>query len=285
VIAIPLLAFLFAAAAAEPTPGPTVAREDTMSTEVAPLLVKAPRVTLEEILDRVARGEARRDSMIQDQSFRLTMRIMRNVMAKTPPILMQESVYQVYKKRPDKVRAVKLREWKEKQLQKKEDQKEGGSSGNLDFDADFGEEIVNFAFQPRARREFRYSIAGRDIVGNHLIYRIEFHPKSPLDPTNPSGLVWVDTNDFVIVRQEIRLDRSPIPAIIKGFDHMVVERQRDGDLWVLKRVLMRAELTFSIPKFGKAFDFALLFDDYATNHGIPDSLFTGPGKKPAGAGE
>ena len=35
------------------------AREDTMHTEVPEVLVTAPRITLDEILDLVARGEAR----------------------------------------------------------------------------------------------------------------------------------------------------------------------------------------------------------------------------------
>src|SRR5437867_2555507 len=42
---------------AQPAParsGPTMAREDTMHTEVPEVLVAAPRVTLDEILDRVA---------------------------------------------------------------------------------------------------------------------------------------------------------------------------------------------------------------------------------------
>ena len=49
--------------------GPTLAREDTLHTEVPEVLVAAPRVTLDEILDRVARGEARRESLLTEQAF------------------------------------------------------------------------------------------------------------------------------------------------------------------------------------------------------------------------
>jgi hypothetical protein len=45
---------------------------------------------------------------------------------------------------------------------------------------------------------------------------------------------------------------------------------------VLSRVLMRAELTFSIPHFGRTFDVGILFDDYHVNSGLPDSLFAKP---------
>ena len=55
---------------------------------------------------------------------------------------------------------------------------------------------------------------------------------------------------------------------------MVVERRRAGDLWVLSRVLMRASFTIPLPRIGRAFDLAMLFDDYHVNEGLPDSLFS-----------
>ena len=254
-----------AAPPSAPAGSPTLAREDTLSTEVSEVLVRAPRVTLAEILDRVARGEARRDSMLQDAAFRVTVRVLRNTKGAPAPTLMREAVYQVYRKRPDRVRAIELREYREKPGK--------GDDVKVDFGADFGEEIVNFAFRPEARRDFTYHIVGRDIVGGHLLYRIAFQPRSVIDPSMPSGLVWIDTNEFVIVRQEISFERSPVPALLKNVDRMVVERQRVGDLWMLSRVLMRVEMTFSIPRVGRAFDVAVLFDDYHLNTQLPDSLF------------
>jgi hypothetical protein len=274
-ILLPLAICLIATTPAPPAGGPTVAREDTLSTEVSPILVHAPRVTLEEILDRVARGEAHRDSLIHDQAFRTTIRVVRINRAPKPPTVIEEAVYQVYRRRPHQARAFKLREYRERP----EKDKDKGQGADVSFGDDFDESIVNFAFQPTARRDFTYSIAGRDLVGGHLIYRIAFRPRSVLDPTMPSGLVWIDTNEFVIVRQEVTFERSPVPLFLRGVDRMVVERQRAGDLWVLSRVLMRATLTFTVPHFGKEFDIAVLFSDYAVNHGLPDSLFTRGGRK------
>lgn len=245
--------------------GPTLAREDTMSTEVAEVLVTAPRVTLDEIIARVARGEARRESLLVDQTFRLTLRVFTNTLSAEPQLL-QENVSQVYRKKPNLVRVVPLREWKRKP---KDDRR-----GDIQVSSSMGEEVVNFAFRPEGRRAFRYRIEGRDLVGGHLIYRIGFEPRSRLDPSTPSGLVWIDTNDFVIVRQEVRFERSPAPILIKGIDKLVVERQNAGGFWVLKRVLMRAEMTIPIPHFGRAFDIALTYDDQRLNTGLSDSLFT-----------
>lgn len=269
---------LFAPASASPSgtipPGPTVAVEDTMHTSVPEVLVRAPRVTLAEILDRVARGEARRDSLLNDESFRAVIRLVANEAGPAKrPELESETVVRVYKKRPDRARSVTLREW-ERHPDKKKD-KDDQKSVNVRFRSDMSEEIVNFAFRPEARRDFKYRIVGRDLAGNHLIYRIAFEPRSPLDPTRPSGVVWVDTNEFVIVRQEVDFTRSPVPILLKGVHRMVIERTRVDSYWVLNRVMLRAELTFPVPKVGRSFDIGMAFDDYTVNTGLPDSLFTG----------
>lgn len=245
------------------TPGPTLAHEDTMRTEVPEVLVRAPRVTLDEILDRVARGEARRDSMIRDQQVLVTARVVSGV--DRAPQLLSERVFQVFKKRPNKVRSVTLRTY--------DRNPRGGANLEVNARGGFDEEIVNFAFQPAARKAFKYKIIGRDFVGGHVIYRIEFEPRSTLDPSQPSGVVWVDTNEFVIVRQEVRFHRSPVPVIVKDVRRMVVERRRFDDHWVLHRVLMRVEATLPLPRLGKSFDFSLRFDDYRINQGIDDAVF------------
>ncbi|HEY2954000.1 MAG TPA: hypothetical protein VGK89_01980 [Candidatus Eisenbacteria bacterium] len=272
-IPIPML-LAAALAAGAPAPGagptlPTVAVEDTMHTEVPEILVRAPRVTLEEILDRVARGEARRDSMMRDQAFTLTLRLTRDPAGARPPELLREHVERVYKKRPDKVRSVTLRDWSPRPKQR--------ADMSIDVRPRMDEEIVNFAFRPEARRDFRYRIVGRDLLGNRLVYRIAFQPRSSLDPTLPSGLVWVDTNDFVIVRQEVSFDRSPVPLFLKSVDRMVIERQRVDGYWVLKRVVLRAATSLPIPVLGSSFDLALRLDEYRVNAGLDDSIFVAHG--------
>jgi hypothetical protein len=260
---------LLSALALAPGPsGPTLAVEDTLHTQVPEVLVRAPRVTLDEILDRVARGEARRESLIVDQSFTTAVRMLRDVKSQThDPRLVEESVWRVYKKQPDKVRSVLLR--------RREGRPPRGAKANVDVDfkPGMGEEIVNFAFRPDAREIYRYRIVGRDLVGGHLIYRIQFEPRSAIDPLSPSGLVWVDTNEFVIVREEVRFERSPIPLVLKSVDRMVVERTRVQGHWVLSRVLIRGELTIPVPTIGKSFDIAMQFRDYRINAGIADALF------------
>ncbi len=275
---MPLLALVLAAAL---TPsGPTLATEDTMRVTVGEVLVRAPRVTLAEILDRVARGEARRESLLTDQTFLADARIVAHASerGKTPE-LFSESVFRVYRKRPNKVRSIVVRHYeapdpKEKDKDKK---KKPGEPLDVNFGPGMGERIVNFAFRPENRRDFNYRIVGRDLVGGHLIYRIAFEPKSLLVPGSPTGLVWVDTNDFVIVRQEVGFGRPPMPLFIERIDRLVVERTQVGQHWLLKRVLARITATWPLPRLGRSFDFALHFDEYALNSGLSDTLFTKPG--------
>jgi outer membrane lipoprotein-sorting protein len=252
-----------------PAGGPTLATEDTMRTDVSTVLVRAPRVTLEEILDRVARGEARRDSLMRDQSFTATLRVMRDVEGKKGPVLFAESVTKVYKKKPDKLRTIELRQYQERP------EKDGDDDFESDFSPSMGEEIVTFAFRPANRKNFRFTIEDRKLLGDHLVYTLAFEPRSALAVYEPAGRVWVDTKDFVIVRQEIEFRQSPVPLFLKDIKHMVVERTRAGEFWVLSRVLVRMELTVPIPRFGRAFDFAMGLGDYTVNTDLPDSLFAG----------
>jgi hypothetical protein len=285
-LATPALALAIAlpAAAAEPPRapghGPTVAIEDTMRTEVPPVLVSAPRVTLDEILDRVARGEAHRDSLLNDETYLVTVRVVGHTGEGQKPQLLEEGVAQVWKRRPGQSRTIQLRHW---QLHPA---KEKGVKVTVQTgaQADMSEEIVNFAFQPSARRDFKFHIVGRQVLGDHLIYRIAFEPRSPLALDLPGGTVWVDTRDFVIVRQELSFEQSPIPLFVRGIRHVVIERERVDDVWVLSRLLARVDMTLPMPRYGRSFDIGIQFTQYALNKGLPDSLFVLPasaGKKEA----
>jgi hypothetical protein len=244
------------------SPGPTLATEDTMYTEVPPVLVSAPGG---------ARGERRRDSLMVDQSVLVTLRLVRDADRGRPAELLTETVMRVYKRKPDLVRTQVLRDYKASDERKKR----VGLAVNARARGGMDEEVVNFAFRPEARHRYRYHILGRDLVGGHLVYRIAFEPRSLLDPTEPRGVVWIDTNDFVIVHQELIFDRSPAAPFIKDVKRVIIERQNVDGYWVLKRVLLRAEATIPLPQVGRSFDFSMRFDDYAINRGLPDSLFVG----------
>ncbi len=245
-----------------------------MRTEVPPVLVSAPRVTLDEILDRVARGETRRDSLLRDERYLVTIRVVGHADDGRAPVLLEETVGEAYKRRPAQSRWLELRHW---QLHPP---KRGdlGVGVTVKTDDDMSEQIVSFAFQPSARRDFRFRIEDRRLLGDHLVYRLAFEPRSPLALDLPSGTVWVDTRDYVIVRQEIVFRQSPIPLFVRGIRRFVIERQQVGDVWVLSRLLARVETTLPLPRYGRSFDLGIQCSQYAINTGLPDSLFARPAR-------
>ena len=255
---------------------PTLAVEDTMRFALPEAIVRSPRVSLDEILRRVAEGEARRDSMMQDQVVTVlaAFTYLDDREKSSQPVVRQwESATRVYRKRPDKVRSVTLK-------QKSNFKDENGAS--VSFGSSMGEDLVTFAFSPRTRSKYSFQILDRKIVGNHVVYVIGFTPRSKLDDL-PTGKAWIDTNEFVIVRQEFWYrDRSPAPLFIESIDNCVIERtQVDGRWWVLSRVLARVQVT-SLARFlarvGKekvspTVDFTLATRDWQVNRGIDDSVF------------
>jgi hypothetical protein len=280
-------------APAFPSPSrPTLAVEDTLrqflDDPLSEILVTAPRQTLDEILRRVAEGEARRDSLLQDQAFTFLVRFSGRKAADDPEQkseLYAESATRVYQKHPHKKRTVLLKKWSREE----EKEKGGKQNVNVSFDADMSESFIAFAFDPKMRARFQFRIEDRKLVGDQVVYLLSFIPRSSLEPL-PSGRVWVNTNDFVILREEFAYrDHSPFPLVIQSIDSCVLERTLiDHRYWVISRILARVTLTdparwtakLAGDDIPKVMDLALARTDWIINGGIPDSLFA-----PAGTGE
>jgi hypothetical protein len=273
-----------------PRSRPTLAVEDTLRQSAAEplpeILVTAPRQTIDEILRRVAEGEARRDSLLQDQAFTLLLRFSGRHAANDPTEkseLYAESAERVYQKRPHRQRVVTLKEWsRESEKRKKNGQKGGEPSVKVSFDADMSESFIGFAFDPNLRGRYQFRIVDRALVGDQVVYQLSFTPRSALEPL-PAGRVWVNTNDFVILREEFRYtDRSPLPLFIQSIDSCVLERTLiDHRYWVVSRIIARVTLTDPVLWMGrlgggglpKVADLAIARTDWIINGGIPDSLF------------
>ncbi|MGH7726587.1 MAG: hypothetical protein ACREOU_14260 [Candidatus Eiseniibacteriota bacterium] len=259
---------------------PTLAVEDTIPIPSALLpefIVTAPRVTLDEILDRVAKGEARRDSMMKDQTYTMLglVTYIEQKGGKPQGKHKLDFASRVYKKQPDKVREVTLR--KRTDFEKKDD-----DDVEVTASPTMREQLVSFAFEPRLRARYKFSIDRRHLIGGHVVYEIGFAPRSKLDAL-PTGRVWVDTNEFVIVREEFWYrDRSPAPLFVKSIDSCVLERtQVDGQWWVLSRLLARVQLTSFARFMGRVaredvpatVDLTVMQTDWKINQGIDDSIF------------
>ncbi len=263
----------------EVSAGPLFAVEDTIpvpSMLMDVQVVTASRVSIDEILRRVAEGEAHRDSMMQDQSFTMLAALTYLDPGKSGAEATKrqwESATQVFRKRPDKVRTVPLRT---------RSSFKDADDASVEVGPGMDEELVNFAFQPRTRKRFEFRIEQRQLIGDRVLYVLAFRPRSKLDNL-PTGRAWVDTKEFVIVRQEFWYrDRSPAPLFFKSIDSCVIERtQVDGKWWVMSRILARVQVT-SLARFmaraGKeklppTIDFTLSIRDWKVNQGLDDALF------------
>jgi hypothetical protein len=283
----------------EETTRPTLAVEDTLKLIAEPypeILVTAPRQTLDEILRHVAEGEAARDSLMQDLAFTLHVRLSGRDNRKAPDVkseLYFESTSRFYQKRPNKLRMVRLKEWSRfdrdsgnADRRRGGKQKKGGVRVQVSFDADMSEQFIAFAFDPKLRDRFKFRIEDRKLLADQVVYVLGFTPRSSLDPL-PTGRVWVNTNDFVILREEFSYrDRSPLPYFMEALDSCVIERVRvDKRYWVVSRILGRATLTDEIrwmariggEKIPKVADFVMARTDWIINGGVPDSLFVPAG--------
>jgi hypothetical protein len=265
--------------------GPTLAAEDTIpvpSALMPTFFVNAPRVTLDEILRRVALGEARRDSLMRDQSYTLTALVTYlDADGKAPRDAKHRFEYasRVYKKQPDKLREVPLIQ--------RSNRKKGDDDWEVTAGPSMREEVVSFAFEPKMRAQYEFAIEERRFIGGHVVYVIGYTPRSKLDPL-PTGRVWVDTNDFVIVREEFWYrDHSPEPLFIKRLDSCVIERSLvDGRWWVVTRALARIQLSSAVQVLSKlardpvtpTVDFVLTRSDWKVNQGIDDAVFTAGAK-------
>lgn len=277
-LAFPLAALLLLLGAARAHAAPVLAVEDTIrlaSGALPEYVVTAKRVTLDEILRRVNEGEVRRDSLMQDQVFTRLIKVVYRFDEKDSSkkaVTQLDDARRVYKKKPDHFREVPLRH------------KVPGKNDDVEIDTNesMGEEVAGFAFEPRTRASFDFTILERKWVGGHVVYKIGFEPKSKLDPL-PSGQVWIDTNEYVIVREEFWYrDRSPAPLFLEGIDRCVVERSRvDGPWWVITRIFGRIRLAGPVVtlanigkhKISQTVDFAALYTDWQVNRSLPDSVF------------
>ena len=246
----------------------TLAVEDTMRTEVLAGARERPARHAGRDPRPRARGEAHRDSLIRDRSFLLTMR----VVGHTGDRASRRNCSRSASRRSGSVartatREVELRHW-EKHPPKKDKDDEKGVHVEVSGGEGMTEEHRELRVPAGARgASSRYHIVGRELLGDHLIYRIAFEPRSPLR-ARPAR------RDGVGGHARLR-DRAPgdhVPAVARSRSSCAASAawwssaERVGELWVLSRVLVRIETTIPIPRYGTSFDFGLQFSRLRDQH-------------------
>jgi len=93
-------------------------------------------------------------------------------------------------------------------------------------------------FTEGSARKYRYEILDRRQVGNSLVYKIGFEPKSRFDAL-PAGTVWVDYSNWVIRKVEARMTGAvPFPLILESIPVLRFSQEKVGPYWfmTLRRV-------------------------------------------------
>jgi hypothetical protein len=134
------------------------------------------------------------------------------------------------------------------------------------------DDLRDLQFYLDERSEYDFEILSREIVGDRVIYEVRLTPKSDF-AIAPSGRIWVDTSTFSIVREEFDFgDRVPLPLLIKRVGPYIRERERIGDLWVWKRIVIRVELRGGLLRWMERdvpdiAEFVVVFQDHRVNQG------------------
>jgi hypothetical protein len=97
-------------------------------------------------------------------------------------------------------------------------------------------------FAPGGAGRYNYTILDRRNVGNSLIYKVRFEPKSRFEAL-PTGVVWVDYSNWSIRKAEAEMvETVPFPLFIKSMPAMRISRQRVGDYWFTTEVYILIHL-------------------------------------------
>ncbi len=288
-ILVALLGFISSESAADEPPDttaveiwrvPALATEDTFGVrvkyEMRTIEVQAKRLSLRDILERAREGERRRREAVEDLSYteRVRVTLLGGRGGASDRRRFFEHAAQVYWKRPGKHLRVELGE-REYGDQEVKETLEARSEVQMEmFDA------LDFAQGPFYLEEldnYRYELKDRRLFPDRVLYAVDFTPRSDFDPL-PGGVFWIDTADFVIVHEDMEFERNPFPLFLKSIDHIVRERKRIDDRWVVNRLQMVAEMRAAFIVGFDRIEVEATFSDFAFNTQLPDSLFRNAGR-------
>ncbi|MBD3161781.1 MAG: hypothetical protein GF346_05895 [Candidatus Eisenbacteria bacterium] len=251
-----LLAVVPAAAAPQASPPRLLlAEEDTLDLtgiwEIDPLEVRADRLRIGDIVQRCIEQEEALREKIEAHRYTQSLKTVLHVGGygeEADRLLVFEEVDRVTTDR-EGVRSVALHrdryvlEDGERRPPDEEEEDENSSVG-----VSFGD-INELPFYLEDESAYDFEIRSRRIAGNHVIYEVRFVPKSDFEIA-PQGTIWIDTADFRILREEFDFgDRVPMPLLIRSLGPVIRERERIGDLWVWKRILVRVDLRIGWMRF------------------------------------
>jgi hypothetical protein len=256
---------------------PTLAAEDTFGVrvkyETRTIEVQAKRLTLRDILERAREGERKRREAVTDLAYteRVRVTLLGGRTSKDKRRFF-ETAARVYWKPPDRNLRIDLGE---RQYGDQDLKESVAPEGQVQVEVSDALDFAQGPFYLEHIDDFRYSISDRRLFPDRIIYAVEFEPRSDFDPLSIAGTFWIDTADFVVVHEEMKFERNPVPLMLKSIDHIVRERQRVDGRWVITRLQLVADMRSALViGFGRA-EIEARYSDFAFNTGLSDSVFEG----------
>lgn len=254
----------------------TFAEEDTVDFSrvfhLDPIEVEAHRLKIAEIVDRCIRREEAQQERIRAHNYTQTTRVVFMLGGHDAPprkLMVEENTDRVYLRRNGRSASVPLvrdRYTIENGVRGPwEEDDEGGAQVGIEVD-----DLETLPFYLEDRDAYEFAIVGRDVLPDRLIYRIHMKPRSDFDIA-AEGTIWVDTTEFQILREEFSFgDRVPFPVAVSGIGPVVRERERVGDEWVWKRLLVRVDLKLGWMRIVEKnvpdrIEFLVTFEDHELN--------------------
>ncbi len=250
----------------------TLAVEDTVSfshNEYDTLLISAPRVKVEDVIKAIGERIERDENLIKSHEFTVlaTMILHKDSDPESGNFILYESAERRRIARGESVQSVLLwdreRIFKDGELDEEKHEEEEFKTEWHDIGQGVG---MAQPFSTESGDQYKYEIEDRHIVGNNVVYKILFKPKSDFDAL-PSGTVWVDFSDLVLRRIEASfIDPVPYPLFLKAVPFIRITQRKLGDFWVADEVHTRIELRDApLPKWPSSFEMHTVIKDQVIN--------------------
>jgi len=249
--------------------------EDTLDLtdelKIDPLEIRADRLRIAEIVRRCIEREEEQQKQIETHVYTQYIKTVLHVggyAEEADKLLVLEEVDRVRTKKPDTAEVVPLRH--DRYILENGERKEWDEEDEDVAMAVHYDDFDKLPFYLEGRDDYDFDILDRTVVGDRVVYKVHLEPKSDFEIA-PSGTIWVDTSRFQFLREEFDFgDRVPLPMIVKSIGPVIRERERVGDLWVWKRLLLRADLRMGwlrvlSDKIPDTVEFVLLFTDHEVN--------------------
>lgn len=276
--------------------GPAVAPADTARVgegEVPRYLLRDPvrstarEMTLREIMARAVEGERTKLAGHHDMTFNATLR---SILTWKHKKEIRDEVFLVYQDADGVEKSVRLVEKVARFRRQGDAWVPKRDSGDADEDSrkgtvrvqveegSRGADLSRLPFFLKDQEEYDFSLLDRTLEGDHVIFKIAFHPRSPWKPL-PSGTVYVDTDAFRVIHEEFTFEENPAPVFLKDIERVSRHWTKlPGGEWVASEILARLHPNPAFGLLPGQVDVVLTLNDYRFDQGYDARKF-GPRKR------